>query len=142
MALRPRSEKEIRERLFQKNFGRATVADTVSFLKEKNLIDDLKFARLWVESKMSRSPVGSRLLKRELAGKGVAGCLIERVLSDAKVDEGALAGTLAKERLRSLKGLPAEEAKRKLSGFLARRGFSFDAINGVIEEMNGAFYAK
>ncbi|GAG50789.1 unnamed protein product, partial [marine sediment metagenome] len=68
-SVRPRSEKELRERLSGKGFGGATACKVISFLKDKNIIDDLRFARLWVESRMRANPKGDMALERELRQK-------------------------------------------------------------------------
>ena len=134
-SLRPRSEKELKDRLFRKGFGRATVLEVIALLKEKRIIDDLKFANLWVESRMRANPKGVMLLRKELREKGIEGAIIEKVLSErGEVDEEGLAQELAAQKLGSMKGLPEEKVKRRLFGFLARRGFSFDTIGGVVRD--------
>lgn len=135
LAIRPRSEKEVRDRLVRKRFSSRAVSGAISVLKEKSLIDDLKFARLWVESRMNRNPRGTRLLKKELRTKGVAWPAIEQVLADTKADDAPLAQALAEAKLPGLKALPLPAAKRKLFGFLARRGFDYSTIQGVIEQV-------
>ncbi len=136
-SIRPRSEKELRDRLFRKGFGSATVHDVISLLKEKNIIDDFKFARLWVESRMRTNPKGDMLLRKELRMKGISASIIEKVLSEKESGEGSLARTLAGQRLESLKKLPKEKARKKLFDFLARRGFDFDVIEDTVKETFG-----
>jgi len=134
-SLRPRSEKELKDRLFRKGFGRATALEVVALLKEKRIIDDLKFANLWVESRMRTSPKGAVLLRKELREKGIEGAIIEKVLSErGEVNEEGLARELAAQKLKSMRGLSEEKAKKRLFGFLARRGFSFDTIGGIVRD--------
>lgn len=137
-SVRPRSEKELKDRLFGKGFGGATACEVISILKEKNIIDDLKFARLWVESRMRRNPKGDMALQRELRQKGISAAVIEKVLSERQENEGALCRELAEKKAAELGKLPREKARRKLFDFLARRGFNYDIIEGVIREALGA----
>jgi regulatory protein len=135
LTLRPRSEKELRGRLLRKRFNRVTVENVISILKEKNIIDDVKFARRWIESRMNTSPKGSMFLRKELRDKGVPASVIDGALSETKAGEGSVARALAGEKMKKLTNLPREEAKRKLFGFLARRGFSYDVVKSALEEL-------
>ena len=132
--IRPRSEKELRDRLHRKGFGQTTVNDIIPLLKEKNVIDDYRFAKLWIESRMRRIPKGGILLRRELREKGVSLSVIDKALSEEEIDEASLARDLAEKKFKTLKGLPKEKVKKKLFDFLARRGINFDTINDIITE--------
>ena len=136
--IRSRSEKELRERLYEKGFNRLTADDVVSLLKEKNILDDARFARLWIESRMRRNPKGDMLLRKELWDKGIAAPLIECALSEKKEKEDLIIRDIARQKVEALKKLPKEKAKKKLFDFLARRGFRFDIIYDVIKENFGA----
>jgi len=135
--IRPRSEKELKERLLQKGFDRASISGAVSFFKEKDIIDDLMFARLWVESRMHAAPKGDMLLRRELREKGISDSIADKVLSEKEEKEEPVARGLAEKKLRTLKGMPEEKVKKKLFEYLARRGFKFDLIEEIVRD-----YAK
>jgi len=134
-SVRPRSEKELRERLSGKGFGGATACKVISFLKDKNIIDDLRFARLWVESRMRAKPKGDMALERELRQKGISAAIIEKVLSEKQENEGAVCRRLARKKMEALEKLPREKARKKLFDFLARRGFNFEIIEDVMREI-------
>jgi len=137
LGLSPRSEKELRERLFQKKYSRSAVENAISFLKEKNFIDDVKFARTWVETRPDTDPKGRFLLMKELKKKGVEASIVEEVLSGRDVDESALVKNLVGKKLMSFRGIPKVKAKRRVFGFLARRGFSYDVIEEALREHLG-----
>ena len=61
LKFRPRSEKEISERLKRKKFDTAVIRETILFLKEKSFVDDSYFAKVWLESRIKR-PLGLRKL--------------------------------------------------------------------------------
>jgi len=136
-SIRPRSEKELRDRLFRKGFGSATVYEVISLLKEKNIIDDSKFARAWVESRMRTNPKGDMLLRKELRDKGVSAPIIEKALSEKETEEGPLVLALARRKAESLKKLPEAKARKKLFDFLARKGFNFEIIEDIVKETLG-----
>lgn len=136
-SIRSRSEKELRNRLFQKGFDRATVSSVITFFQEKNIIDDFKFAKLWIDSRMRRSPKGEMLLRKELREKGIARSLIDKALSEGNLDEASAVVGLAEKKLKTLGKLPKEKARKRLFAFLARRGFRFEIIEGSIRELIG-----
>ena len=139
LSLRPRSEKELKARLFRKKIDRVTVGSVMSVLKENKAIDDLKFARLWVESRMRTSPKGDILLRKELREKGVETALIDMALSEKKEDEGSVAKALAVQAAERFEKLPMEKARKKLFDLLVRRGFAFGLVKDIVEEI---YYAK
>ena len=134
LGIRPRSEKELKERLFGKRYGSEAIESVISQLKEKGVVDDLKFARAWVESRMRTSPKGNVALKRELGMKGISNPITEEVLSEKKEDEASIVKELAEKKMESLKDLPKEKARKRLFDFLARRGFNFDTIKDAVRE--------
>jgi SOS response regulatory protein OraA/RecX len=52
-----------------------------------------------------------------------------------KVNEESLAHTAAQKRLRRLDGLEWSEFRKKLSEFLARRGFEYDVITLTVTRL-------
>ncbi|OGW75464.1 MAG: hypothetical protein A2Z72_07125 [Omnitrophica bacterium RBG_13_46_9] len=133
--VRPRSERELRDRLLKKGFERDNVSEAISFLKEKKIINDLGFAKLWVESRMHTNPKGHKLLQKELRGKGVSDSVIEKVLAEKEEDEDSVVRAIAAQKSDRLKSLPKHKARKKLFDFLARRGFDFDVIESAVKEL-------
>jgi regulatory protein len=131
---RPRSEREIRDRLKLKKYDNSVIEDIVADLKRTGDIDDAKFARFWVESRMQFNPMGNVVLKHELKAKGVGEELIEAALKDkSKIyDEYAIASNMAQARFERLKKLDRKKASKRLYDFLMRRGFGYDVIMKVV----------
>ena len=76
---RLRSEYELRQRLKKRGFPESVISETLLFLKDKGLVDDSEFARIWVESRIKR-PLGIYRLKQELRTKGIDRGLIDEVI--------------------------------------------------------------
>src|SRR5688500_15057645 len=159
LSYRPRSAREVEMRLRRKGPAPEQIEAVMQRLKRLGFVDDLEFARFWVTNRMTFSPRGPRLLKSELRQKGVAPDVVEQVLQEreetavAEAQEAAefaaAAGdveptdedeivpgsdlshalALAKKRMRSLSGLDPQVARRRLSAFLARRGYNYDTID-------------
>jgi regulatory protein len=102
---------------------------------EVGLIDDGRFALDWVESRHAGRGLARRALAHELRNKGVSPEQIEDALSDLEPDvERATARRLATRRLGSLQGLPADVQRRRLAGYLARKGYPAGLVYDVISE--------
>ncbi|MBI5124206.1 MAG: regulatory protein RecX [Candidatus Omnitrophica bacterium] len=134
---RPRSEFEIRDRLKTKGYDEAVIEDIVAGLKRSGDIDDMKFARVWMESRMHRNPVGDVVLRHELRQKGVADSVIEATLEAKRstYDEYEVAFNMAKERFERLKKLDRAKATKRLYDFMMRRGFAYDTIRKIIDQI-------
>lgn len=137
---RPRSEAEMGKRLKLKGYGAEIVSEIVNDLKRSGEIDDVRFARFWVESRMHANPMGDVVLKHELKEKGVADTIIEAALSEKaeKYDEEAIALNMARERFEQLKRLDRRKAMKRVYDFLLRRGFKYDLIRSVIEQLGSS----
>jgi len=137
LTYRPRSCQEIRDKLKGKNYNEKVVEAVIARLRKLNLLDDKQFARLWVESRLLNKPMGRRLLEQELRQKGIEPEIIEKVSESAYREqaEEEIALELARKRLKRY-GNPGDFAvKRRLYGYLGRRGFPPDIISQVLEKL-------
>jgi regulatory protein len=132
---RPRSVRELRTRLRQKNFSAEAIDAAIEKLSGWGYLNDEDFARFWVENRQANRPRGGRLLAQELRIKGIDRETIRETIDASEIDEPAVALDLARTKLRSYRDLPPEVAKRRLAGFLTRRGFGYDAIKPVLDEL-------
>jgi regulatory protein len=126
LSYRPRSEGEIRQWLRKRGFSNDVVEKTIARLREQNLTDDLAFAQFWKDSRLSFRPKSKRLIKRELRDKKIDGEIIEQVTND--IDDEEIAYRLGSGRLPSLAHLDYRTFYRRLSSYLAYRGFSYEVI--------------
>lgn len=137
LAYRPRTEQEVRTRLRRAGHGHEIVTQVIAKLYDWRYLDDADFARRWVEGRTAQKPRGKRLLQQELRQKGVAAEIAREIIADADVDEAAAAETLARKRLASYTGEDPQAVRRKLSSYLARRGYGYDVVRGAIERVLG-----
>ena len=135
---RPRSEAEIRSRLKLKGYSDSIIDECVEGLRRLGDIDDEKFAKFWVESRMHLNPVGDIVLKAELKAKGVREDIIEATLEDkaARYDEYEVAFSMARERFERLKKFDRKKSMKRLYDFLVRRGFKYENVQKIIEELS------
>lgn len=137
--VRPHSAKEVRDYLYKKTRDTRTRTGEVKKgvspavtqrvferLLAKSYIDDEKFARFWVENRHWRKGASQRKLRAELQAKGVAAEIIITALdTGGRRDSDELQKVIAKKRAR----YPDEQ---KFTQYLARQGFSFDAIKAAL----------
>lgn len=133
LAIRPRSEAEVRENLRRHKVTEALIEAEVSRLRETGLLNDEAFARLWVENRATFRPRSRRALQAELKRKGISPELIGAAL--AGTDDEAGAYRLAAQRAQRLRGLPRPEFRRKLAAYLGRRGFDYDIVQPIVERV-------
>lgn len=132
---RPRSEKEVRDWFKRKKVLPSVIEPVFNRLKSLSLVNDEEFARWWVQQRAEFRQKSRRVLGLELRQKGVAREISEKVLENADIPkEVDLAKKAATKKLRTLRG-DLNENKKKLSDFLARRGFSWDTVKTVVEEL-------
>jgi regulatory protein len=126
LSYRPRSEGEIRQWLHRRGFADEVADKTIVKLREQNLSDDFAFARFWKENRLSFRPKSQRLIKKELRDKKVASEIIEQVTQD--IDDEAIAYKLGSSRMPALAHLDYQDFCRRLSSYLAYRGFGYEVI--------------
>jgi regulatory protein len=134
MSFRPRSSAEVRQNLSKRGISESLIEETLNRLQSTGQIDDEAFARAWVENRNTFRPRGKPALRMELRRKGLSDEIVQSVLN-TQVDEAALAITSARKYARRLIGLEWPEFRQKLSGFLARRGFSYTTLAPVVSEV-------
>jgi regulatory protein len=135
VAQRPRSVHELRDRLRRREFAPESIEAAVERLTEWRYVDDTDFARLWVEHRERHRPRGRRLLEAELRQKGVDREIVREALDAAEIDEFAAALELGRAKLRGYAGLEAVVVRRRLGGYLARRGYQAETVRRVLASL-------
>lgn len=133
VSLRPRSEKEIDDYLKRKKINESLWEELIEKLRHFELVDDLKFAKWWVEQRLTFKKIPLRVLKLELGRKGVDKKIIDTVLEETPIDEKKMARELLEKRAYKWQGLPARQAKQKKFQYLAGKGFSWEVITELLK---------
>jgi len=133
LSYRARSESEIRQNLRKHEIPEEIIEQTLERLRENRLADDNQFARTWVENRNTFRPRSRRALTMELRQKGIPDDAAQSATAD--VDEEALAYSAGLKKARRLEVLEWNEFRKKLSEFLARRGFPYSVIAPVVSRI-------
>lgn len=131
LSYRPRSEREMRQRLARRGLERALVEQTLVRLRKQGYLNDEAFARFWTETRESTSPRSRRLIRSELLFKGVGSDTATAAVADIEDEDAAYRA--AARRLRSFPLDDFQAFQRRLGGFLTRRGFSYHVARRTIE---------
>jgi regulatory protein len=137
LARRMYTIKEIRDKLVEREYVEKIIEDVIATLERYGYLNDRTYAEEWIESRMRSKPKGKIALKRELERKGIDRSIIEDALSQAfdQSKEAEMALDLARRKVRSYNADDPVAAKRKLQSFLIRRGFDFETVKDVIEQV-------
>ncbi len=133
LSYRPRSEYEIKERLHSRGFDDGITDTVIARLKSQGLIDDTAFTQFWKGNRETFSPRSQRLTRLELRRKGVADEVIDGVVGT--MDEGDSAYRAALTKVRSFPLIDYEVFRRRLGGYLRRRGFGYEMINRTVKQV-------
>ena len=139
--VRPRSAREVKDYLYRKTRARrdqqGTVKQGVSValtervfdrLSAKGYIDDVAFARFWVENRNQRKGTSMRKLMSELAAKGVDRSIVEQVMGDSeRTDQEEIQKIIAKKYRRY-------SEPQKLLAYLARLGFGYEESKQAVAD--------
>lgn len=133
VSYRPRSESEIRLNLRKHEIQDDVIEHTLERLRSGGLANDNRFASDWVENRSTFRPRSKRMLAMELRQKGLDAETTSQALTE--VDDEVLAYAAAQKRAPRFKELEWLEFRKKLSEFLARRGFPYGVIAPVVSRI-------
>ena len=135
LGYRERSLREIRMRMRRRGYEEKLIDRVVNYLKDRNLINDKRFAQLWAESRIKKG-YGSWRIKSEFEQKGVDREMTDEILRDlySGIDEVQVALDLVKKKRWLLK--EPQRLTKRVSSLLRRRGFSFEVISNVVEKIH------
>ncbi len=127
---RPRAEHELRQRFERDKIPQDVQHAVVQRLKDHGLIDDHAFAEAWIENRQVFRPRSALALRTELRQKGVSNEIIEQHLAD--FDDGQAAIRAARKGARRYRSMDQETFRKRLSGYLLRRGFGHSIVSSVV----------
>ena len=151
-SVRMRSEREVRDYLKQYSFKRklkdqeelseVVIEELIERLKQKDLLNDERFASEWIHARRVSKQKGINAIKAELYQKGISREIIEsqldpRLRGDGTEDEESeeeLAMRALEKKIKSPKLLEDVKEKQRILGFLMRKGFTYDVSRTAIEK--------
>jgi len=143
LSFRPRSEKEIRDYLLKprirsdkhKKISEEILDKIVAKLKKKKFINDEEFTKWWIEQRLKLRPRAWRVIKMELARKGISQEISEPIIQSLEFriqNDLELAKKLAEKRIKRYKDLSKRDIYQKMGRFLASKGFNYETIKKTL----------
>ena len=134
---RARSRAELARRLRQKDLPEASIHRVIADLEASGLVDDEEFARQMTRSLNHTKNLSKRAILTKLRQAGVdrdsARAVVDEELCD--YDERSRAEQAGAHYVRRLSRLDATVQRRRLYGYLQRRGFPHYLIAEVIQQL-------
>ena len=132
---------DLKRKMLQKGYENHQIEKTVEYLQTYGYLDDMQYAQNYIKDKTRFNNYGSIRLKNELLNKGIDKKIVEDALEQffdndsIKYDEYTAAKELAIKKMNSYEKDDKAAKYRKLSGFLIRKGYSYDIVNQVVSEL-------
>ncbi|MBR2527564.1 MAG: regulatory protein RecX [Blautia sp.] len=132
-----RPQKDLEGRLARAGFSEAAISDAIAYVSSYGYLNDRRYALNYIR-RMSSSQ-SRRRITYDLMQKGISQELAEAVWEESEEEEF----TEERTALRSLvekrfcEGSTLSQSQlRKLYAYLARRGFAYEDIRHVLDEMD------
>jgi regulatory protein len=138
LTTRARTRAELRQRLAERGFEAAAVAETLDRLERVGLVDDQALADTVAQGRAERG-LDAPAIAAELRDRGVDPAVAERAAQAAvpAEDRADRCRRVAEARLTQLAGLPAPTQLRRLASYLARRGYPPELAESVARDLVG-----
>jgi regulatory protein len=133
------SRAELSRKLARQKFAALVIAGVLDDLARMGYLNDQQFATDRALSAARHKLHGRERARAELMKSGINGPVLEQALDDAYGDADAIAPArqLAMKKAPALRRLGPVVARRRLVGMLQRRGFEYESIKSIVDEVLG-----
>ena len=135
LGYRVRTEKEVFNKLKEKDFDKRVIKKTITKLKEMSYLSDQEFIETWVKDRIANKPSGKRLISFELKQKGISEKIAKEKLDKlvSEKQEIKMAQKALDKAQTKYENLTGKEKNQKIASYLARRGFDWQTINMLLQ---------
>ena len=138
LSYRPRSIKEVSNRLVQKGWNQDLADRVTGELVDKGYLNDEEFAAIFARDRAKNKCLGPVALKSELIKTGVAQKIIEKTIEAvySKYPADELIQRLMKKRGIDLDVPLVKKEKQRFINLLKRKGFTWDQMESVVRNLS------
>lgn len=128
-----RTTLQLRSYLIGRHYLERVADDMLGWACACGLVDDRRYASIYIRSHSGNSPMGNFRIRMELKKRGIPESITDDALAER--DEYDLYQTLVKTVNNKYGYLEKQTGLRRAKGYLQRRGFQYDLISRVINEV-------
>jgi regulatory protein len=135
---KPRTEKEIRKKLKEKQISETIIIKILALLKDLKYLDDSQYAKMYIEEKLAHNPKGKRLIAMKLAEKGINKEVINNVIDSQYNEDKEIkkAKELLTKYLKKVRAKSDLDKKQKCYRYLLSRGFDYEVVKSACKIEN------
>jgi regulatory protein len=131
--------RNLRRKLLQRGFEAVDAERVIERLQASGLLDDQKFAAEFARQRLVAAGASVRRVEQDLMRRGISSDLAKAatrtVVGEEQVDFQGSMERLARKKLAIMGDLEPEIKRRRLFGFLARRGYELEDINRTLSRI-------
>jgi regulatory protein len=133
-AAAPQSEGRIRQKLADRGLPGAVIEATLERARRERLVDDQAMAAALIAERRAKGHAVARI-RRDLRDRGFDDDVLRTALGGLESeDQEAAAFAVARDKAAGLTGVTAETAFRRVTGYVARRGYPESLARKVARE--------
>ncbi|MBP7110657.1 MAG: regulatory protein RecX [Firmicutes bacterium] len=138
LAIRSRSEAEVRAYLAKHGHDVSAVDEAIEVLKQRRIIEDGALARGWASELAAEGKSGRAMALHKLMERGIPKDLAEESIEAVwqEIDEAEAAARLLRKKFR-LSGQAEINEMARAARFLKSRGYGAEAISRALKETFG-----
>jgi len=124
------TEHQLMSYLLARKYLKRVIDDTLEWAERNGLVDDKRYASIYIRSHSDNSPMGNFRIRMELGKRGIPESIIDGLLADR--EESDLQKILIRTVKQKYGHLEKKTALRRAMAYLRRRGFHYDLISTVV----------
>lgn len=136
LAMRAYTTRDLGRKLHRRGYSEEEISEMVASFITTGLLDDERFAQQYARSRIVNDSAAPRRVVQLLSRYGIPRSLAEqavaRTIADEQLNPADSAELLARRKAVTLTGLEPAVARRRLYGYLARRGFDLNHIRSAV----------
>lgn len=133
LSMREHGSGELRTKLLQKGYDKNIISEVIDYLKEKNYLNDERFAELYGEELIQRKQFGPMKVREKLYQRGISTSVIQHILAEYDREtqvENCIFHFQKKHKANT--SFKTREEKAKMIRYLQGKGFAWDVIAEVL----------
>jgi regulatory protein len=139
LAMRSYSIRDMHRKLERRGYPAEEVSSAVEELRAAGLLDDVRFAEQYARSRIANDAASPRRVVQLLFRFGITRTIaeeaVQRVMHDEALDPRVNAELLARKKAAGIADVEPAILRKRLYGYLARRGFALSDIRAVVDPL-------